>query len=175
MAKKRLIEKEIKKSSVFRSPLVIGMIIILIAVIALASYDLKRVLYGPVPCALAMYVSTDRDNDGFKDVCGDTCISIYNPTQDKKYCNPFYGLALSDDPDKDFIPNSLKYSSVLGFYIGEVAGQESIFTDLKTRPVNVRIGTTGTVTKRLLTASEISKLAYQGTSSSPSPSPSSSP
>ena len=169
--------REVRKRNVWKNPwIVIGIVILIVIVVGIV-LSLKGVMYGPAPCALAAYVSTDRDNDGFKDVCGDTCVSIYNPDQNNKYCNPFYGQTLTKDQDNDNdkIPNTLTYSSALGFYVGEVAGQEAIFTDPKTREVNTRVGTTGAVIKRKFTPTDLNNLATkQGTSSSPSPSPSSS-
>jgi len=171
--------RKVKNKGILRSNWILVIILILFVMAGIVFYKRGDVLYAP-SSSCSGFISTDYDSDGINTIkydsyCkmtpGDNCPTIYNPTQNNKYCNPFYGQVLTDDPDKDFIPTALKYSSALGFYVGEVSGQGSVFTNIKARAVSVRIGLTGTPTSRVLTSTEISKLASQGTTPSPSPSP----
>lgn len=158
-------------------------ILVIVAVITtlfiLNIIDNGKVLFG----ACLGNIATDYDNDGksaikYDSYCkaslgGDNCPTVYNPDQNNKYCNPFYGQTLlaNDDSDKDFIPNTPKYSNALGFYISDIA--PNVFTDIKTRAIRVQTSSTGTPTDRVLASTELYKLAQQGSYSSPSPSPTS--
>ncbi len=142
-----------------------ALILIMIVLALMIVPNLNRVQLSTPTCELAQYISSDYDNDGIPAICNsngdgnDNCPMIYNPQQNNKYCNPFYGQVLNDDLDNDFIPNNLKYSSALGFYIGEISGQEKVYTDIKTNPVMVRINLTETPISRVLSSAEINKLA----------------
>lgn len=179
MAKKRVRKwKENKGENILKSPWILGVVIVLLVMAGIVLYNFKDLLLSPC----AGYIATDYDNDGvpavyFDSYCKvtkkDNCQTIYNPDQNNKYCNPFYGGTLldSDDSDKDFIPNTPQYSSALGVYISDIT--PNVFTDIKTRAVRVQTSSTGTPTDRVLTSTELYKLAQQGSYSSPSPSPTS--
>ena len=187
MAKKRIkidkIEKRrnienmtgVKKNIFTRSWVFLAVVLVVIVLAVIIVPNLNKVQLSPPTCALTKYISTDYDKDGYHAACNsngagnDNCPTIYNPDQNNKYCNPFYGKTLTDDIDKDFIPQSPTYSSILGFYISDV--RTNVWDNIKGKPVRIQTSLTGTFVERILTSAEIAKLAKQGTSPTPSPSP----
>ena len=157
----------------------IAIVVILVILIVVGFLIFKNVYYGPgvsfsstsicPNSKLTQYYSADSDKDGVKDICPDTCLDVYNPNQNSKYCDPFYKIELRDDPDKDRIPNTPTYNPILKLYISEVASNQNVAKGIRTQLVETRTSLTAAPTTRIFTVLEITKLSLQGATSTPTP------